>query len=281
VPELAGAGDDALRALERVIREAYTPAAESDGNARPGAPAGRGFRHVVGGADGIDGLLDDQVHMAAALLDAFEHTGEPRFLRLAADTAEYVLDEFRAPSGAFFDVAKTGREPRPGGLGLPYVPVQDAPTPSGNGAAVLVLERLAALTGDPRYRSEAERALQASAPGHVEQGLFTATLGLALETHLAPPLHVVVVGPHTDPGTRALRTAALETYRHGLVVQTYDPAAPDGEGGCLPDVVTDGAIAAAAAGPRAYACTATECAAPAASPEVLAETIRTFGRSRV
>jgi uncharacterized protein YyaL (SSP411 family) len=220
--------------------------------------------------------------MAAALLDAFEHTGEPRFLRIAAETTEYVLNEFRAPSGAFFDVARTGREPRPGGLGLPYVPVQDAPTPSGNGVAVLVLERLAVLTGDPRYRSEAERALRATAPGHVEQGLFTATLGLGLETHLAPPLHVVVVGSHGDPRTGALRSAALGTYRHGLVVQTYDPAEADGEAGHLPDVVTDGAVAAAAAaGPRAYACTATECAAPAASPEALAETIRTFGRGRV
>jgi len=274
VPDLAGAGDDALRALERVVRDAYEAPAAGE---RSGA--GRGFRHVVGAPDSIGGLLDDQVHMGAALLDGFEHTGEPRFLRLAAETADYVLEEFRAPSGAFYDVAATGRQPRPGGLGLPYVPVQDAPTPSGNGVAVLVLERLAALTGDARYRAASEQALRACAPGHVEQGLFTATLGLALETHLAPPLHVVVVGPRRDPRTRALHAAALETYRHGLVVQVYDPAAQDGDAGRLPAVVTDGAAAGAAAGPRAYACTATECAAPAASPDALAETIRTFGRS--
>ena len=277
VPDLAGAGDDALRALERVLRDAYEPAAQSHGYARPSAGTRRGFRHVAGAPDGIGGLLDDQVHMAAALLDAFEYTGEPRFLRLAVETAEYVLEEFRAPSGAFYDVAATGREPRPGGLGLPYVPVQDAPTPSGNGVAVLVLERLAALTGDERYRTEAERALRACAPGHVEQGLFTATLGLALETHLAPPLHVVIVGPRAHPNTMVLRAAALGTYRHGLVVQTYDPDA-DGASGRLPAVVTGGALAGARDGPRAYACTAAECAAPAASAQALSETIRTFGR---
>jgi uncharacterized protein YyaL (SSP411 family) len=193
---------------------------------------------------------------------------------------DYVLEEFRAASGAFYDVASTAREPRPGGLGLPYVPVQDAPTPSGNGVAVLVLERLAALTGDPRYHGEAERALRTCAPGRVEQWLFTATLGLALETYLAPPLHVAIVGPRQDPNTRALHAAALETYRHGAVVQVYDPTAPDGEAGRLPAVVTDGAAAAgiAAGRPRAYACTATACAAPAETPEALAETIRTFGR---
>ena len=270
VPGLAGAAEDALRALERVLRDASGP--------------GRGFRHVIGASDapGVGGLLDDQVHMAAALLDAFEHTGDGRFLARAAETMDYVLDEFRAPSGAFYDVAATAREPRPGGLGLPYVPVQDAPTPSGNGVAVLALERVAALTGEARYREDAERALRACAPGHVEQGLFTATVGLALETHLAPPLHVVVVGARQDPATRALHAAALGTYRHGAVVQVYDPAAPDGAGR-LPAVVADGAGAGgrATGGPRAYACTATECAAPAASPEALADTIRRFGRIAV
>jgi uncharacterized protein len=285
LPGLADAAGDALRALERVVRDAYEPASGRDvlahavGSGRAGAGPGRGFRHVVGPSDGIGGLLDDQVHMAAALLDGFEHTGEPRYLGLAVETMDYVLDDFRAPSGAFYDVAATAREPRPGGLGLPYVPVQDAPTPSGNGVAILALERLAALTGEAKYRDEADRALRACAPGRVEQGLFTATLGLALETHLAPPLHVVVVGPRGDARTRALHAAALDTYRHGVVVQVYDPAARDGEGGSLPAVVPE-AAAAGAAEPRAYACTATECAAPAASPEALAETIRTFGRTR-
>ncbi|HLW48387.1 MAG TPA: thioredoxin domain-containing protein [bacterium] len=275
LPGLAAAAENAMHALERTIRDAYAP--------------GRGFRHAVTAPDGIGGLLDDQVHMATALLDAFEHTGEPRFLRLAAETMDYVLAEFRSPSGAFYDVAARGDASEPsrgsrnalGGLGLPYVPVQDAPTPSGNGVAVLALERLAALTGDARYRDEAERALRATAPGHVEQGLFTATLGLALDTHLAPPLHVVVVGARQDEGTQALHAAALATYRHGTIVQVYDPGASDGPAGRLPAVVADAAgnrNAQASNGPRAYACTATECAAPAASAEVLAETIRQFGR---
>jgi uncharacterized protein len=272
LPGLAGIADDALRTLDRVVRDAYT--------------RGRGFRHAIATPDGIGGLLDDQVHMATALLDAFEHTGEPRYLGLGAATMDYVVAEFHSPSGAFYDVAASPRasgspeaaQSAPAGLGLPYVPVQDAPTPSGNGVAVLALERLAALTGEVRYRDEAERALRACAPGHVEQGLFTATLGLALDTHLAPPLHVVVVGPRQDARTRALHAAALGTYRHGTVVQVYDP---DGAAGRLPAVVGDAAVgrggAPSAADPRAYACTATECAAPAASPEALAETIRQFG----
>ena len=286
LPGLDGVAADAVRALERVIRDAYAPGPAPDRARPPGDGAGRGFRHVVGDAGSVGGLLDDQVHMAAALLDGFEHTGEPRYLRCAIETMDYVLDEFRPPSGAFYDVARNrvaGRS-APGGLGLPYVPVQDAPTPSGNGVAIQALERLGALTGDGRYRDEAGRALRACAPGRVEQGLFAATVGLALETHLAPPLHVVVVGPRGDPRTRALHAAALGTYRHGLVVQIYDPAGDGlsptgGTAGRLPAVVADGdATTGAAAAPRAYACTATECAEPATSPEALADRIRTFGR---
>ena len=144
---------------------------------------GRGFRHIVGGDGTVAGLLDDQVHMARALLDAYEHTGSDRYLGVAADVMDYVLSEFGAPGGAFYDVA--GGEARgPQGLAVAYVPVQDTPTPSGNAVAILVLDRLAVLTGRARYGDAADRALRACAPGTTDQGLFAATLALALDLHL-------------------------------------------------------------------------------------------------
>ncbi len=258
--DLPEAREAALRAVERAARDAYA--------------SGRGFRHVVSAPGGVSGLLDDQVNMARALLDAFEHTGEPRYLGLAEETVEYVLAGFPTSDGAFYDVAHDiQRERRALALGLPYVPVQDAPTPSGNGVAVLVLDRLAALTGNARYRDAAERALRATAPGAAPQGLFTSTLCLALDLHLDPPLHVVVIGPRDDPGTRALHGAALAAYRPGTIVHVHDPVRANGS---LPAPVA--AAAADGGGPRAYACTATACAPPAADPDALRETIRTFGR---
>jgi uncharacterized protein YyaL (SSP411 family) len=250
----------ALRATERIVRDAYRP--------------GQGFRHVASAPGGPSGLLDDQVHMARALLDAFEQTGEPRYLRLAAETMDYVLASFRNAAGAFYDVAPGAGRERVPGLGVPYVPVQDAPTPAGNAVAVLVLDRLGALTGDARYRDAAEEALRAVAPGSVAHGVFTATLALALDLHLDPPLHVVVVGPREDLRTRRLRDAALAAYRPGTIVHVHDPSAGDGRpAGGLP------APAATGRGePQAYACTAAACAAPAADPDLLRETIRTFGR---
>jgi uncharacterized protein YyaL (SSP411 family) len=249
----------ALLALDRVVEEAHAP--------------GRGFRHVVGGDASVAGLLDDQVHMARALLDAYEHTGTDRYLGVAEDTMDYALAEFGTPAGAFYDVAGgEGRGPK--GLAVSYVPLQDSPTPAGNAVAVLVLDRLTALTGRARYRDAAERVLRASAPGALDQGLYAATLALALDLHLAPPPHVVTVGARGDPRTFALHAAALEAYRYGAVVHLYDPAAASG---VLPAPAA--ALDVAADAPRAYVCTASACAPPASDPETLAETIRSFGRA--
>jgi len=258
----APAGEVALRALERALRDAY----------QVSRPGGHGFRHVVSAPGGIEGLLDDQVHMARALLDAFEYTGEPRYLQIAEDTMAYVLAEFPNSDGAFYDVAGgTAHEPVLG-LGVPYIPAQDAPTPAGNGVAVLVLDRLAVLTGNDRYREAAGRALEASAPGNASHGLFAATLSQALELHLDPPLHVVVVGPREDRQTQRLHAMALATYRSGMIVHLHDPSAGNGS---LPPQIPAGGRGAE---PRAYACTATACAAPATDPESLRVTIQAFGR---
>ncbi|HYM70229.1 MAG TPA: thioredoxin domain-containing protein, partial [bacterium] len=256
-----GPRDAALRALDRIVREAYDP--------------GRGFRHIAGALAAVTGLLDDQVHMARALLDAFEHTGDAAYLRVAEETVAYVLAEFVTPAGAFYDVAGgAAREREAHGLAIPYVPAQDAPTPAGNAVAVLVLDRLWALTGNTAYRDAAERALRACAPGEVEHGLFAATLACALDAHLDPPLHVVVVGPGDDPRTGALHNAALTTYRPGVIAHLYDPLTA---AGALPAP----ALGAAAGSPRGYACTATACAPPEADPEALRTTIRSFGRASV
>ena len=260
------ARDAALATLDRVVRDAYR-------SPRDGAEW-KGFRHLVSAPGGATGLLDDQVHMARALLDAFEHTGDPRHLALAAETMEYVLEEFPAPWGGLYDVAASvsAGQDRPAGLGTPYVPVQDSPTPAGNAIAAAVLDRLAMLTGVSRYREAARRILEACVPGHAAHGLFAASLFLALDLHLEPPVHVVVVGAKADSRTVSLHQAALGAYRPGASVQLYDPAAADGR---LPEVMPplDGITE-----PRAFVCGATACAPPASTPDQLRQTIRTFGR---
>ena len=252
--------DVALRALDRIVRDAYQ--------------ARRGFRHVASAPGGVADLLDDQVYMTRALLDAFEQTGDPRHLGLAEETVAYLLEEFRTPWGAFYDTARSAsaEERRPLGLGMPYVPTQDSPTPAGNAVAALVLDRLAIMTGETAYRDAAETVLRACAPGGAAHGLFAASLLLALDLHLEPPLHVVVVGPRGDPRVASLHRAALAAYRPGAVVHLHDSASPTAR---LPALI---APIAGGSAPQAYVCSATACAPPAATPEAVRETILAFGR---
>jgi hypothetical protein len=245
----------AKRSLDRLLREAYVP--------------GEGFRHVAGLPSSVR-LLDDQVQMAQALLDAYETTAEARYLLAAQDLAEVILRDFADPNGGFFDVPVTRGDPS---LETPQKPVQDAPTPAANAVAAAVLLRLSRMLDVARYRDAALRVLELYAPGVAAHGLFASSLFLALDEALEEPAHVTIVGAAADARTRTLHEAALHAYRPGKIIslhESLDGPIP------LPPVVR--AMVTAAAEPRAYVCAGTACAPPTGDPEALAETIRTFGR---
>ena len=90
---LEGCRESALKAIDRLIEEAYKP--------------GRGFYHSLSDGEAkVDGLLDDQVHMARALIDAHEATGETRYLDLAQELMDFTIEHFWDDvEGGFFDLA--------------------------------------------------------------------------------------------------------------------------------------------------------------------------------
>jgi uncharacterized protein YyaL (SSP411 family) len=246
----------ALRALDRILDEAYRP--------------GEGVCHMLA-ADGPahPGLLEDQVFVAQACLDAFEVTAEPRYLRVAQDLADGVLREHEDPGGGFLDIARSHRmDPA---LAEAHKPVQDAPTPGANAVAVLVLNRLARLLNARTYRDAAERTLRAFAGGLAGHGLYASTFFLALDDFLREPAHVVVVARRGDPLADRLHAAALQTFRPDKLVALYRA---DGDGPPLPEPVRT--MAASARETRAYVCAGNACAPPTRDPHELAHLIRTF-----
>jgi len=254
----AAFGDTAYRtaglaALDRFLAEAYRP--ES------------GFAHTPGGTVRT---LDDQVHLALALLTAYESTAGARYLAAARTTMDVVVRDFW-DGEAFRDVPRDARGPA---LDVPHYPLQDSPTPSGNGAAALVLLRLGRLFGTTAERQLVERLLTASAPGLAEHGLHASALFLALDDFLHEPAHVTIIGPPDDPRTAALRAAALRTWRPDRLISHHG----DGQSGAhLPEVVQ--AMLTRRDAPAAYVCAGTACAPPAHDPSALAETLAVFGRS--
>ncbi len=99
-----------------------------------------------------------------ALLDAFtrlsEATGQARWLDVAREQADTLLDRFwDAERGGVFTVAEDGEE-----LIVRQKELFDSATPSANSLAAGGLARLAALTGEQRYANQADQILQLAAP---------------------------------------------------------------------------------------------------------------------
>ena len=204
---------------------------------------GSGLSHVLGRAE-PRGMLDDNVQSAAAFLDAYEATGEPRWLERAIEVMNYCdRGHGGGQTGGYFDISATG--------GTAYLatrakPVQDAPTPSPNGVAALVLARLWALTDDRRWRDKLDAQLSAFAGGARELSLHGATLVRAIDWAVHPVTRIEVMGPKGDGPACAMHLLALQTYRpRKIVIRKIAPA------------------------PAATVCVGTSCSLPVATPEKL------------
>jgi uncharacterized protein YyaL (SSP411 family) len=220
----------ALKVLERIWNEAWD--------------AERGMSHVLGRPE-PRGMLDDNVQAAAAFLDAYEATGEQRWLERAALVMTYGAQAHADDGGGFFDIAGTN--------GTAYLatrgkPVQDAPTPSPNGVAALVLARLWALTDKPEWRVQLDRQLGAFAGSARELSLYGATLLRAVDWAVHPVTRIEVAGPRGDGPACAMHLIALQTYRPRKVV-----------------------VRRIAEHPAATVCVGTTCSLPVTTPGKLAE----------
>jgi uncharacterized protein YyaL (SSP411 family) len=228
----------ALRVLGRVWSEAWHEK--------------RGMGHVIGRVEPRD-LLEDQVHAAAAFLDACEATGDDAWLTRAITVMHHCgrahWDEVK---GGFFDVARE----RAGAayLASPAKPVQDAPTPSANGVAALVLARLWALTDDKEWRRLLDRQLATFGGAASQLALYGATLVRAVDWALDPITRVEVLGPKGEGAACDMHLLALQTYRPRKVVVRKTAERP--------------------AAPSAIVCVGTACSLPVATPAALGDLLR-------
>jgi uncharacterized protein YyaL (SSP411 family) len=146
-----GLRDFAIRSLERVVLQSY----------RPGA----GVAHYVDGAAQARGLLDDQVAMIHAHLDAHALTGDIVYEMMAEELGHFVLRTLQDDrAGGLFDRSIAGSDV--GRLRRRLKPFV------GNCEAAAALGRLAAASGETPFLDAARRALAAvaaAAPAHGPQ----------------------------------------------------------------------------------------------------------------
>lgn len=213
-----------------------------------------GVRHSPGG---ISGLLDDQVNVAGASIDAYEATGDEAWLTWSVSIMERVWREYwDGESGGFFDTLPSpGKE---GLLPLPSKPVQDAPTPSPNGVAGVVLARLFEHTLDSRWRERRDDLIRAFAGKAGELGLHGATFLLAVDWQLHPANHLVIVGPEGDPEAERMHRRARATFLPRKVVRRL--TAESARARSLPPAMAG--MLESGGGVRSYLCSGTSCQLP-------------------
>ena len=174
-----------------------------------------------------------------------------------------MLDRFTDPAGGFFDTAVDHET-----LVVRPKDVQDNATPSGGATATHVLLRLAALTGDGRYRSAAESAIgrRGTAGGALPHARSPG--GCRPSSSRRPGIvEIAIVGEPDEPAARELlaiaaagpdasRVVAMSAAPTSSVVPLLDGRARVGDR------------------PAAYVCRDFACQLPVTDPDALRDQLR-------
>jgi uncharacterized protein YyaL (SSP411 family) len=214
----------ALAEAARVLgRDDYRAAAERAADFLTSAlrdPDGTLRRSWKDGRASAMGVLEDHTHLVDGLLALYEASFDERWFVLARELMDRVLDRFADPNGGFFDTSDDHEQlfTRPKGL-------QDNALPSGNAMAATVLLRLAALTGEGRYRDAAETTLASAGGLALRSPTGFSQWLIALDLAARPIDELAVAGDLSLDGTSELLGVAAEAYRpHLVVAASADPA---------------------------------------------------------
>jgi hypothetical protein len=222
--------------------------------------AGHLLRTYKEGRARLNAYLEDHAFLLEALLTLYEASFERRWFEAAVETAEAMLDRFTDPGrGGFFSTSSDHEE-----LIVRRKEVGDHPIPSGNSAAALGLLRLAALTGERRYREAADGVLALFAKPATEHPDAFAHFLLALDFASARVREVALIGDDVAD----LASVVRAEHRPHLVLA----AGP--EGSDQPPLLAgrtplDGR-------PAAYVCEHFACQLPVATAEELGALLQTL-----
>jgi uncharacterized protein YyaL (SSP411 family) len=161
-------------------------------------------------------FLDDYAFVIAGLLDLYEAAPAPAWISEAL-AFQAVLDAHYADAegGGYYRTA----DDQPALLAREK-PGQDGALPSGNSVTAANLLRLAAYTGDERYRQRAVALFSAFHDALLADVSQASELLMALDFALEPGKEVLLVGPETAPDFEPLLGALRQAYLPNRIVAT-------------------------------------------------------------
>jgi len=162
----------------------------------------------------IPGFLDDYAYIVWGLLELYQASLEPRFLRAALDINRVQLEEFwDLENSGFFFSGQSGEK-----LIANRKEVYDGARPSGNSVSMRNLLQLSRITGDTLYEEKAlllSKTFSESVSGNpVAYTFFMSALDYAFGTST----EVVIVGGIDEKNTRKMLDSLREIFLPGLVL---------------------------------------------------------------
>ncbi|HCL29600.1 MAG TPA: thioredoxin domain-containing protein [Candidatus Latescibacteria bacterium] len=216
----------------------------------------------------IYAFQDDYAALIGGLVDLYEASLEPCWLRAAVELADQMIERFwdDTGEGGFF-YADAGRTDLLVRTKNPF----DGATPAGNSMAALALLRLAALTDEVRFSDHAEATLRAYTNLLESAPTACCLMICALSQSRAGALEVSIMG--SEDGRRPFLRAVHDSYLPNRVIS----------GGAGDDEATDllpllrERRAAGDGGARAYVCRDSTCSAPVAQVSEFAQLLVQHG----
>ncbi|MEA2593123.1 MAG: uncharacterized protein QOD62_2954, partial [Actinomycetota bacterium] len=170
---------------------------------------GGGLAHAwqAGAARGT-GLAEDYVYLADGLVTLWEATFDPTWAEAAQRLAGKLLELFWDPDGGgLFSTSEEGEQ-----LVVRRKDLVDSITPSSNGVAALLFQRLGVLVGDEELIKRGVEVLEAAQPVMQAVPQESGTLFAALDFHLSGAKEIAVIGDPAAAGTAALLREVWNRY---------------------------------------------------------------------
>ncbi|MCA8920901.1 MAG: thioredoxin domain-containing protein [Planctomycetes bacterium] len=230
-------------------------------------PEGELMHRYREGEVGIPALLDDYAFMAWGLVELYQATFEPRYLREAKALLATLQERFGDAEGGGFFASPADTE-----LLHRSKPSYDGAMPSGNAAAATALLELGLLLQDPALGALGAKALASLSETLTKAPGFGATQALqALDLHLGPDREVVVAGALEAEETQALLRVLRATFLPRTVVLHRPPGEAPEIAALVPFVAAQTPVDGK---PAAYVCRDYTCQQPVTSAAELSEQLR-------
>ncbi|MFA5331959.1 MAG: thioredoxin domain-containing protein [Methanoregula sp.] len=215
------------------------------------------FHRYRDGEKSISGFADDYANLASALIELYESTFDPLYLREACEYADILIQEFFDKSdGGFFTTSVHSEK-----LLFRKKEWYDGAVPSANAVAYRILVQLYRLTGNETYKTAAVSCAR-FITGAAARAPAAATAFLA-ELITSPDIgetqDLVITGEPSHPASRAFLYEIYSGYYPGLLVRFSRVGNPDVRMNPPPGHLPEKSDAADARKPAAFLCSGRMC----------------------